>query len=381
MVSNDPIGEGYPQPYENLSLFEKLLILRIVRPDKTIPMLRSFISTSLGNAKYITSPPFDVHKAYLESKNTTPIFFILSPGADPIVIIESLAKKLGRSWVDDVNTLSLGQGQEVAARNNIEIGIKNNKWIILQNCHLARSFMDELEKLIDAIVFDENSTFRLFLTGMPSKVIPISIIQNSIKLTQEPPRGLRQSILRSYGSFDDRFYESCKLGYTFKRFIYNLCFFHALILERRKYGPLGWNIPYEFSGGDLSISRQQIHVFLENYDVIQWDALNYMIAEANYGGRVTDPADRRLVNIFYRQLCNPAILEEDYKIYGLDNYLIPPDGKYEDHTKFILTIPDVDLPAVFGLHDNADITCAINETNKVFENILLTLPRTGIFSF
>jgi len=377
MESNDPISENYPEPFENLYLFEKLLIMRVIRPDKTIPVLRNFISISLGNSKYITSPPFDVHKAYLESKNTTPIFFILSPGADPIVIIESLCKKLGRNWADDVNTLSLGQGQEENARKNIDIGIRNHKWIILQNCHLAKSFMDELEKLIDGIVFDENSSFRLFLTGMPSKVIPISIIQNSIKLTNEPPRGLRQSILRSYGSFDDRFYDSCKLGYNFKRFIYNLCFFHALILERRKYGPLGWNIPYEFSGGDLSISRQQIFVFLENYDVIQWDALNYMIAEANYGGRVTDPADRRLINIFYRELCNPKILENEYKIFGLENYIIPPEGKYEDHTKFILTIPDVDLPAVFGLHDNADITCAINETNNVFGNILLTLPRTG----
>ena len=381
MDSSDPINEVYPEPFGTFPLFEKLIIMRIVRPDKTIPALKNLICLSLGNSKYITSPPFDVQKAYQESKNTTPIFFILSPGADPIVIIESLAKKVNRNWLDDVKSLSLGQGQEEAARTNIDIGIKNNKWIILQNCHLARSFMDELEKLVDSIVFDENSTFRLFLTGMPSKVIPISIIQNSIKLTNEPPRGLRQSVLRSYGTFDDRFYDSCKLGYTFKRFVYNLCFFHALILERRKYGPLGWNIPYEFSGGDLSISRSQLFVFLENYDDIQWDALNYMIAEANYGGRVTDPADRRLINIIFRNLCNPEILKLDFKIFGLKDYEIPVDGMYEEHLNLISTIPDIDVPAVFGLHDNADITCAINETNSVFENILLTLPRAGNLFF
>lgn len=380
MESADPISENYPEPFENLNLFEKLIIMRIIRPDKTIPILKNFIYTSLGNVKYITSPAFDVHKAYMESKNTTPIFFILSPGADPIVIIENLAKKLNKNWIDDVNSISLGQGQEKIALNNIDIGMKNNKWIILQNCHLARSFMDALEKKIEEIVYDENSTFRLFLTAMPSKVIPISIIQNSIKMTNEPPRGLRQSILRSYGSFDDRFYEGSKLGYTFKKFIYNLCFFHALILERRKYGPLGWNIPYEFSGGDLAISCSQIHVFLENYEDIQWDAINYMIAEANYGGRVTDPADRRLINIIYRDLCNSEILKQEYKIFSLDNYAIPPDGKYEDHIKFISTIPDIDVPAVFGLHDNADISCAINETNNVFGNILMTLPRTGIYN-
>jgi dynein heavy chain len=375
--SNDPINESYPEPFENLNIFEKLIIMRVVRPDKTIPVLKTMISTSLGNIKYVTSPPFDINKAYSESKNTIPIFFILSPGADPIVIIENLAKKLNRCWMDDVISLSLGQGQEEIATNNIEMGKAQGKWIILQNCHLARSFMETLEKLIDAISYEENSQFRLFLTGMPSKVLPISIIQNSIKLTQEPPRGLRQSILRSYGSFDDKFYESCKMGYKFKRFIYNLCFFHALILERRKFGPLGWNVPYEFSGGDLAISRSQIHVFLENYDEIQWDALNYMVAQANYGGRVTDPADRRLIDIIYRDLCNPKIIDDKFKIFGLDNYVIPPDGTHEEHIKYIETIPTIDVPAIFGLHENADITCAINETNNVFANIMLTLPRIG----
>ena len=377
MNSQDPINEPYPFPFENLQYFEKMIIMRILRPDKIIPVLKNFISTSMGNIKYITSPVFDILKAYQESKNITPIFFILSPGADPLVIIEALAKKVNKNWVEDVKSLSLGEGQEETAKNNIDLGIKTNKWIILQNCHLAKSFMDDLEKLVDNITFDETSSFRLFLTGMPSNIIPISIMQNSIKLTNEPPRGLKQSMLRSYGTFDEKFYNSSKLGYTFKKFIYNLCFFHALIFERRKYGALGWNIPYEFSGGDLSISKSQIFVFLENYDEIQWDAINYMVSEANYGGRVTDQADRRLIKIILKDLFNKNILDKDYKIFGLEKYSIPSDGKYEDHVKFINNFPDVDVPSVFGLHENADINCAINETNNIFGNILLTLPRSG----
>ena len=374
MTSSSSIEEKFPEQFDSLEFFHKLMIIRIIRPEQAVSLIKNYISTKIGS-KYTTAPSFDVGKAYSESKNDTPILFILSPGADPLVIIQSLCLNSQMDW-DRVRNISLGQGQEEAAKAGIEAGIQRNSWIILQNCHLAKSFMNELEKIVDNISYNSESRFRLFLTTLPSKVIPISIMQNSIKLTNEPPRGLKQSMLRSYGTINPKDYESGKNVSLIKRFIYSFTFFHALILERRKYGPLGWNIPYEFSNSDLSISITQMKNFIDSdLDQIPWDALSYMIAEANYGGRVTDPADRRLIKITFDDFCNSGLLNNSFRFFGMKEYTIPQEGKYDDHLKFISNINDDDAPSLFGLHENANINYAINETNSVLDSALLTLPR------
>ena len=181
---------------------------------------------------------------------------------------------------------------------------------------------------------------------------------------------------RTFNTIDENYYDKAVKPVLFKRFAFGFVFFHAMILERRKYGPLGWNIPYEFSNSDLSISLAQLRNFLEDYDDIQYTAMNYMIAEANYGGRVTDPADRRLIAILFKDICCEEILDDKYLFSGLKDYPVPLDGSYKEHEEFINTkIPQNSTPEVFGLNDNADITCAISDTNSLFSTALLKSYR------
>ncbi len=140
----------------------------------------------------------------------------------------------------------------------------------------------------------------MWLTTAPSKVFPVTILQKGVKLTYEPPKGLKNSLIRSYLSYDQKKFEDSLKPYAWKKMLFGLSFFHALILERRKFGPMGWNIPYEFSAADLAISVLQLKIFLDEYEEIQFPALNYMVAEANYGGRVTDDKDRRLIKIILK---------------------------------------------------------------------------------
>ena len=73
------------------------------------------------------------------------------------------------------------------------------------------------------------------------------LVYKGIKLTYEPPKGLKNGLMRCYYRFDNKKFEESERPVRWKKLLFSLSFFHALVIERRKFGSLGWNMPYGFS--------------------------------------------------------------------------------------------------------------------------------------
>uniref|UniRef100_A0A8C9MKB7 Dynein axonemal heavy chain 12 n=1 Tax=Serinus canaria TaxID=9135 RepID=A0A8C9MKB7_SERCA len=375
--SKEPHNFPLPEELNNtFSELQKMIVLRCLRPDKIGPAITTFVTEKLGK-KFVEPPPFDLAKSYLDSTATVPLIFVLSPGADPMSSLLKLAND--REMVGDkFQSISLGQGQGPIATKMIQTGMEEGTWVCLQNCHLAVSWMPMLEKICEELDSEKcHPEFRLWLTSYPSPKFPVTILQNGVKMTNEPPTGLRLNLLQSFLSdpiSDPEFFAGCPgKELVWEKLLFGVCFFHALVQERRKFGPLGWNIPYGFNESDLRISIRQLQLFINEYSHVPFEAVSYLTGECNYGGRVTDDWDRRLLLTMLDDFYNPDIIENPrYTFSPSGNYYAPPKGTYEEYIEFIKNLPFTQHPEVFGLHENVDIAKDLQQTKTLFESLILT---------
>eukprot|EP00698_Gefionella_okellyi_P021809 TRINITY_DN713_c0_g3_i1.p1 TRINITY_DN713_c0_g3~~TRINITY_DN713_c0_g3_i1.p1 ORF type:complete len:2250 (-),score=595.98 TRINITY_DN713_c0_g3_i1:82-5835(-) len=373
--SQDPHAVGLPGSFaaRKLSPFQVLMVLRCLRPDKLINGVTNFVANRLGQ-QYVEPPPFDLAGAYADSSATAALIFMLSPGSDPLNALLSFAEQ--QQYADKMRTISLGQGQGPRAAALITEGVENGNWVVLQNCHLAVSWLPTLEQIVEGLHEhpEINPGFRLWLTSYPSPKFPISILQDGVKLTNEAPKGLRANLLRTYLSdpiADRQFFDACSKRREWRILLFGLAFFHAVVQERRQFGPLGWNIPYEFNESDLRISVRQLQAFLNEYENVPYKALVYLTGHCNYGGRVTDEWDRRTLLTILEGFCNPGILDKSNTFSESGTYFAP-DTAYGGAVDFIKKFPATAHPEVFGLHSNAAVTTDLQETSSFFDAILLT---------
>ena len=149
-----------------------------------------------------------------------------------------------------------------------------------------------------------NTHFRLWMSCLPSNTISSSVLMNSLKITLESPLGIKANMTKLIKSQSKLWsYETDqmkKIGkdYEYSKFLFSLMHFHSIIIERKSYGPLGWNVKYNFNENDFIISKNILKNGLEKFSTIPYKAIIYLTADCIYGGRVTDDLDRRYISFY-----------------------------------------------------------------------------------
>merc|ERR1712127_1070190 len=120
-------------------------------------------------------------------------------------------------------SLSLGQGQAVIATKKIKEGAKAGNWVFLANCHLSLSWMPQLDKIIEQLQTDSvHKDFRLWLSSSPNPEFPIAILQSSIKITTEPPKGIKANTKRLYSQMTEAHFNSSHKPEKYKKLLFCL---------------------------------------------------------------------------------------------------------------------------------------------------------------
>ncbi|EGR28022.1 hypothetical protein IMG5_184920, partial [Ichthyophthirius multifiliis] len=310
------------------------------------------------SSEYIKSPPLDLQKICRDSTNITPLIFVLSPGSDPLIHFKKLSEN--EKMLKKTAYISLGQGQGPKAEKLIKEYVQKGGWIMLQNCHLCQSWMHNLSLICQELNENTNKDFRLWLTSMPSADFPIQILQNSIKITMEPPQTVRENLVNTFFQIKDlQTYDS--LSKYQQKLIFSFSLFHSVIQERKRFGSIGWNLQYEFTNEDLSVCLKQLNfIFQQKYDIIPLKVLIFLGAEINYGGRVTDNNDLKLIN---QILTDYIENEEEFSLNSKQEVL-----------DFIQQMPINTTPEFFGLHSNAEINNSLENLRFLLENALLLQP-------
>ncbi|KAM9820319.1 LOW QUALITY PROTEIN: dynein axonemal heavy chain 2 [Neosynchiropus ocellatus] len=365
----EPESMPLPAAWENnCNPFQKMLIVRCLRQDRMSFCVASFVTNTLG-ARFVEPPVLDMKTVAVESCSSSPLIFILSPGADPAGPLQQLAEASGMSG--RFHALSLGQGQAPVARKLLEDGVRNGHWVFLANCHLSLSWMPQLDKLVQQLEVQEpHSDFRLWLSSAPHPEFPVRLLQASVKMTSEPPKGVKANLRCLYQQLSQAEFARCSRTNVYRKLLFSLSFFHSVLLERSQFLQLGWN-RYRFSSADFEVSQSLLSEYLDQHEETPWQALKFLIGSVTYGGHVIDEWDRRVLETHMDECFRDDVVHQPLcRLSSSPSYYVPRDGPQSSYLDYISSLPSTDPPEVFGQHPSAQISSRTAESRTLLSSLM-----------
>ncbi|KAK3866515.1 hypothetical protein Pcinc_027959 [Petrolisthes cinctipes] len=355
----------------------QVLAIQAFRPDRLCSAAGNFVNKVLGDG-FLGIGEREVDMAAVvedEVKANTPVLMCAVHGLDASARIDDLATELNKP----ITSIAIGSAEGFSqADKAINSAVKNGRWVMLKNVHLAPGWLVQLEKKLHSL--HPHPGFRLFLTMEITPRLPVNLLRAGRVFVFEPPPGVRANLLRTFSTVPAS--RMMRAPSERARLYFLLAWFHAITQERLRYAPLGWSKYYEFNESDLRVACDTLDTWIEATamgrtnlppEKVPWDALATLMSQCIYGGKIDNEFDQRLLTSFLSKLFTPKSFDPEFplvsKVDGIEGQNINmPDGIRRDQfLHWVEALSDRQSPSWLGLPNNA-------------EKVLLTTRGTDMLS-
>jgi len=359
-----------PNTEGGLNTFERLLLVRALRPDRAGLAMVHCIRAVLGET-YLDPLPLDLSVTAASTPPTSPIMLFLAPGGDPTSLIQTLAKRKKK----DLKIISLGEGQGAAATSVVRSSISSGTWALIANGQLDSQVLHELEDIMRNTA-EVHPEFRLWVTVAPTADIPRCFTQISTKVALDQAVGLRGRLTQLYHhSFNQDTLDTVPRSHDWRSVLFALGIMHCIFLERRKFDSLGWAEPFDLFQGDIHtachIAQNRIADAEAGKKDINWTWLQYLIGDLVYAGRLANRWDVRLMDAYVDRFLRPGIVEHRAQV--LPGLTMPYGANIVDYRQAIDTLPRRDDPSILGLGSCAQLQFGLQTSEAFFGALHETL--------
>ena len=369
--------------HSRLSKFHRLIVIKILRPDKMTELLDTFISEHLGY-KFVEPLTFDLGRILADATPRSPMIFLLDPAKDPLRMVKKLKQERDEQAIGgSLSIICLSADVEETLMKQVDVAIKEGNWVYITNCHLSSRCGPVLDKIVVKLntCQDINANFRLWLTTLPNNMMSSSVLGNSIKLAIEPSSLLRDQILDHFTTSliaNPDYYNSFPTkAANFTKLIYSIVFLICHSNGRHFYGTDGWSSKFHLSATDLEISLGFLSIIMKNHDGISFPSLHFLLNECNIENRLKDVQDRKLFEITLGQVCNESLLVINrYKFSASSEFFAPNKILHADFVSFIKEMPPEQNFEAFNISENSDFLRQEAEAKNLVNTFQKSINRS-----
>lgn len=329
-------------PVSNITDFQKILVTQIFHPNHLINMATTSVAKLLQiNNAFATKPA--ISQLAAESQNDSPLLLIASGGMDPAKEIEDyVTQKLGRNKFIEI---SIGKGQENSSLISLRKAAAEGVWLCIKNIHLVPHWLDILSQELG--VLEPNKDFRLWLVCDSIANFPESLLVKCNQIMYESPSGVKNKVLRLIQQWTPLV--SQKREPKIMKLYVNMFILNSVLQERRTYIPQGWSKWYDFSESDLRTAMSIISWMEKsaNYK-FDWSVIRGLCQHIAYGGRIDNHQDLQLLLTLLQQFFDEHVLSNNWSPLQF-KILIPQSSNIMDYSNAISSLPDIEVPDIFGL--------------------------------